>query len=101
MSKCSKNQHSARIGAVSHSSSTYWFLSLPLGIPIWAREMAQTLKELAAKTEDLSLILGTHMVEEQDQPTSSGLHIYVMACVACANDPAPPPNINFTSLIWL
>lgn len=97
MSKCSKNQHSARIGAVLHSPSTYWFLSLPLGIP-----MAQTLKELAAKTEDLSSILGTHMVEEQDQPTSSGLHIYVMACVACANDPAPPhPNINFTSLIWL
>lgn len=55
--------------------------------------MAQTLKELAAKTEDLSSILGTHMVEEQDQPTSSGFHIYVMACVACANDPAPPTPI--------
>lgn len=39
------------------------------------------LKELAAKPEDLSSILGTHMAEEEDQPqTSSDLHIHDGLC---------------------
>lgn len=102
MSKCSKNQDSACIGAVSHSSSTHWCLSLPLGIPIWVREMARTLKELAAKPEALSSILGTHMVEEQDQPRQVLASTYMSWHVWHVPMPLlPHKNINFTSLIWL
>lgn len=62
--------HQGIWGCLSPVGTQYLFYRLVLGVryEMWAEEVAQYVKEIAAKPDDLSSIPGIHMVRENQLP---------------------------------